>query len=587
MSVRDPGFDPRNRHPRSGAHPLGGPAGAPPPRRWLGPAILVGALLVAVLAFAGLASGSLFGPGPSASPLTGLASSSPTAPAASGPAASPGDAGPTPSPDTSPDASSPAPSPSPTGPQPDAQLAVAPVVPFRSARTATKPADIAGLAGGSSPFKTLALVNRDADGILAALKLDRGALGKRLVTVPSAAALGTYLAAHPSAVGFLRADDVGPGVRAVTWRGKALFGEDRVKSLADWPLTATLEGPAPGRRTYDPAKAWTLFAGGDILLDRGVALAIQANGTDYPFDGGTAEITGLCRNCSPMGWDTPYTRRTGNPGAVRDLISGADLAIANFENPAPNRFSFHSSGTIFSANPAYIQAVKDAGIDWVSLANNHIGDQGRDGVVQTMANLDKAGIQHGGAGKTFDQANTATLIDVGGVTVGILGMDQIAPRYNATADGAGSARITNANLKRDIRAARKAGADVVIVFPHWGIEYRADPVASQERLAHQAIDAGADMVIGNHPHWPEGMEVYKGKPIWYALGNLVFDQTWSDHTMEGITLELTFDGRTLVQARIRPHVILGKAQPNFLDPGGSGKVVMDQVFNASAGLLPW
>jgi poly-gamma-glutamate synthesis protein (capsule biosynthesis protein) len=169
----------------------------------------------------------------------------------------------------------------------------------------------------------------------------------------------------------------------------------------------------------------------------------------------------------------------------------------------------------------------------------------------------------------------------------MLGMDQIAPGYNATDNAAGSARITNTNLKRDIRAARKAGADVVIVFPHWGIEYRADPVPSQERLAHQAIDAGADMVIGNHPHWPEAMEVYKGRPIWYALGNLVFDQTWSDHTMEGITLELTFDGASLVQARIRPHVILGKAQPNFLDPGGSGKVVMDQVWNASEGRLPW
>jgi capsule synthesis protein PGA_cap len=582
VSVREPGFDPRNPHPRSGAHPLGQPAGAPPSRRWVGPAIIVAATALVVAGLVGVASGSLFGASPSSSPLIALASSSPT-PSVAPSLASEGSESPAPA--NSPDGSSP--SPSPAGPQPDAQLAVAPVVPFRSARAATKPADLAGLASGGSAFKTLVLVDRDRDGILAALNLDGASLGKRLVSVNSADALGTYLAAHPSAIGFLRADEVGPGVRAVAWRGKSLFGEDRVKTLADWPLQATLEGPAPGATTYDPASAWTLFAGGDILLDRGVALAIQANGTDYPFDGGTAEITGLCKDCSPMGWDTPYTRKTGNAGAVRDLISGADLAIANFENPAPNRFSFHSSGTIFSANPASIKGLKDAGIDWVSLANNHIGDQGRLGVVQTMANLDKQGIKHGGAGNTFDEANTATLMDVGGVTVGILGMDQIAPRYNATDDAAGSARITNANLKRDIKAARKAGADVVIVFPHWGIEYRAEPVDSQVRLAHQAIDAGADMIIGNHPHWPEAMEVYKGKPIWYALGNFVFDQTWSDHTMEGITLELTFDGRRLVQARIRPHIILGKAQANFLDPAGSGKVVMDQVWNASEGRLPW
>jgi poly-gamma-glutamate capsule biosynthesis protein CapA/YwtB (metallophosphatase superfamily) len=83
------------------------------------------------------------------------------------------------------------------------------------------------------------------------------------------------------------------------------------------------------------------------------------------------------------------------------------------------------------------------------------------------------------------------------------------------------------------------------------------------------------------------MEIYEGKPIWYALGNLVFDQTWSEPTMEGITLELTFRGTGLAQVRIRPHIILDKAQPNFMDPGGSGRIVMGQVFDASRGLLPY
>ena len=147
--------------------------------------------------------------------------------------------------------------------------------------------------------------------------------------------------------------------------------------------------------------------------------------------------------------------------------------------------------------------------------------------------------------------------------------------------------MTAATLKADVAAARKAGADIVIVFPHWGIEYRATPTAAQKRLAHAAIDAGADLVIGNHPHWAEAMEVYKGKPIWYALGNFVFDQTWSEPTMEGITLELTFNGTKLVQVRMRPHLILDRAQPNFMNPATDGKVVMSQVFNASKGLLGW
>ena len=273
-----------------------------------------------------------------------------------------------------------------------------------------------------------------------------------------------------------------------------------------------------------------------------------------------------------MGWDLPYTKRTGNAGIVRSLISGADIAIANFENPAPNSFRFHASGTVFSANPKDIAGVKDAGIDWVSLANNHIGDAGRTGMLQTMTNLDKYGIAHGGLGKNLAAAHKATLLKAGGVTVGILGYDMIAPSYWAGASTAGSAHMTAKALKADIKAARKAGADVVIVFPHWGIEYRAAPSATQRRLGQAAIDAGADLVIGNHPHWAEAMEVYKGKPIWYALGNLVFDQTWSEYTMEGITLELTFRGSTLVQVAHppAPDPRPVPAQPH--GPGGLGQV---------------
>ncbi len=375
-------------------------------------------------------------------------------------------------------------------------------------------------------------------------------------------------------------------MRALAWGSKNLFGTDRVKSLAKWPLTARL--PGPETPAYDPKGAWTLFAGGDILLDRGVKQAIDANGVDFPYDGGTVKVTGMCRDCSPMGWDLPNSKRTGNAGAVRRLISGADIAIANFENPAPNQWRWHGKGTVFNANPSLIAGVRDAGIDWVSLANNHIGDAGRTGMLQTMKNLDKYGVAHGGLGKNLAAAHKATLLKAGGLTVGILGYDMIAPSYHAGANLAGSAGMTKKDLKADIKAARKAGADVVIVFPHWGIEYRAKPSPTQQKMAHAAIDAGADLVIGNHPHWAEAMEVYKGKPVWYALGNFVFDQTWSDYTMEGITLELTFNGTRLTQIRMRPHLILGKAQANFMDPAEmGGKFVMSQVFNASKGLLAW
>ena len=126
-----------------------------------------------------------------------------------------------------------------------------------------------------------------------------------------------------------------------------------------------------------------------------------------------------------------------------------------------------------------------------------------------------------------------------------------------------------------------------IALMAWALILAVTLYPAQQKLARQIIDAGADMVIGNHAHWAGAMEVYKGKPIWYALGNFVFDQTWSEPTMEGITLELTFRGSELVQAKMRPHIILDKAQPNFLDPAGDGAVVMNQVFNASKNTLPW
>ena len=127
--------------------------------------------------------------------------------------------------------------------------------------------------------------------------------------------------------------------------------------------------------------------------------------------------------------------------------------------------------------------------------------------------------------------------------VAILAYDTIARRLRRAARPSRAAPDdVGAGRRRDVAAARKAGAEVVIVFPHWGTEYDPTPFAGQQALARAAIDAGADMVIGNHAHWAGAMEVYKGKPIWYALGNFVFDQTWSIPTMEGITLELTFHG---------------------------------------------
>ena len=466
---------------------------------------------------------------------------------------------------------------------------VVPVTHFRSGVTATGFDEArAVLAGTSKRYAALELVEADADGILAAIGASRPAESSRLVLVRDAEQIAEDLAENRDRLAFLRAEDVTPAVRAIAWGGASMFGVDRVKSAADWPLRASLPAPSAGASAYDPQAAWTLVAGGDIMLDRGVyqAIEIEGKGVDFPWGGGTAEITSrYC--CSSFGWELPRTARTGNEGAVRALIEGADIAIANFENPAPNDFVFHTSGTSFSADPSLIDGLVDAGIDYVSLANNHIRDAGARGILETIENLEQRGLRYSGAGEDLAAARTPAVLDAGGVQVAILGYDAIAAEYAAADDRVGNAPMSADACETDVRAARDAGADVIIIFPHWGVEYRATPSEGQQAVGRACLDAGADMVIGNHAHWAAAMEVYDGKPIWYALGNLVFDQTWSEPTMEGLTLEMTFSGGDLRQVRMRPHIILDKAQPNFLDPADDGRVVLRQVFDASEGLLPW
>ena len=363
---------------------------------------------------------------------------------------------------------------------------------------------------------------------------------------------------------------------------------DRVRQASGWPLLARLPATLPGVAPFDPTTTWTLVAGGDILLDRGIAKVVKlgGKGVDFPFSGGTATITGR-RCCSALDNPVPVTRRTGGAGAVRDLLRSADVAVANFENPAPDAFRYHTQGTVFSADPKLIAGLRNAGIDVVSIGNNHIRDAGAQGIVDTIKNLRRYGIKSTGAGANLTAARQPAVVNVKGTKVAILGYDTIAKGYAAGPSRAGSAQLTKAAVRSDIKKARAAGADVVIVYPHWGTEYTPRPFAAQQALARAVIDAGADLVIGNHAHYVGAMEVYKGRPIWYALGNFVFDQDWSEPTMEGITLELTFRGDTLAQVRMRPHVILDKAQPNFMDPAGSGRVVLGQLYDASKKSLPW
>jgi len=550
----------------------------PTPRRSWEPSVAVAAIAIAVVGIAGVTLISLLGKGsPGASQIAGMlgstGSGSPTSGTGSvsseGPPASAGSP----------------PSSAPTVP-PIVAIPIVPVADYRTTASAIVAKDVAAVLNGTSRRWTrLELVAGESKAVLSALGVS--AMGSRLITAPDATTLMRDLAAHRERLAFLRADEVGPGVRALGWKGKHLFGVHRLKNIGQWPLTARL--PPSSGPAYDPRTTWTLFAAGDLGLDRGYANVVKVlgKGANYPFDGGTARIAGLVC-CSPFGWKVPTIVSTGHPGAMRNLISSADLALANMEESAPNRFTFHQHGTVFTGDPALIAGIARAGIDVASVASTHIGDGGQIGILQTIANLKKNGIVPFGAGPNLAAARQPAIFNEGGVKVAILGYDGISSRYyGATATTTGDAPLNGNYIKADVAAARAAGAQVVIVFPHWGIEYTFGPSPLQKRLGHLMIDSGADIVIGNHPHWVQSVEIYKGKPIWYSLGNFTFDQSWSEPTLEGVTLELTFRGNTLVQAWMNPHILIRAVQPNLMALDGDGQRVLKPVFKASGRLLPW
>jgi len=268
--------------------------------------VLVGVAAVAVSGLAALGFGISPAPMSSGTPSAITRASSAPPPASTHLLASPS-AGPTPSASL---------------PPVDSPLADVPIVPVAQYRTTAESvtrADVqAAFEGTGKVWNGLELVESEATSIIAGLGLAGPPGIDRLFLVPDAATVMKDLAKNRKILGVIRADSVGPGVRALGWGGHTLFGVDAVKTVTAWGLTAQL----PQRSdtpVFDPAGSFTIVAGGDIMLDRGVAqeLKINGKGADFPFDGGTATITGHCKDCSPLGWDTPYTQRTGNAGVVR------------------------------------------------------------------------------------------------------------------------------------------------------------------------------------------------------------------------------------------------------------------------------
>lgn len=223
---------------------------------------------------------------------------------------------------------------------------------------------------------------------------------------------------------------------------------------------------------------------------------------------------------------------------IADFLKGADLTFANLETPVSNRGTNVGSVYSFRSKPESIVGLKYAGFDLVSIANNHAWDYGRDAFMDTMDNLASAGISYIGGGHNESEAHAGVIKKVGDTNVGFLGYTNLLSKsLSAAGDNAGIAILDETRMVQDIKL-MKSRVSVVVVSFHWGEEYQLVHNAFQERIAREAIDAGAALIIGHHPHVVEDVEQYKGKYIVYSLGNFIFDQNFSAETMKGLAVRV-------------------------------------------------
>ncbi|MFP3897130.1 MAG: CapA family protein [Anaerolineales bacterium] len=252
----------------------------------------------------------------------------------------------------------------------------------------------------------------------------------------------------------------------------------------------------------DGGEHTTILLTGDSMLGRSVNFRARSEGDLYPFS------------------------------KVREEISGADIAVTNLESPLIKDCPPTNEGMVFCGDCALADNLKAAGFDVAMISNNHIRDWGEKGYAETVdclreRNINAVGIDH-------------TLVkSVEGVEHGFLGYDAVWRD------------IPEEVLQQDIGEIKRE-VDNVLVYFHWGEEYTHEPTEHQVNLAHRAIDHGADIVFGSHPHWIQPITFYEDKPIIYSLGNFVFDQGWSEETMRGLAVKLFYDGETLVDIQLLP-----------------------------------
>jgi poly-gamma-glutamate synthesis protein (capsule biosynthesis protein) len=299
-----------------------------------------------------------------------------------------------------------------------------------------------------------------------------------------------------------------------------------------------------------------LFRRRDLFLLTPLLL-IPFSGTEQPVPVPRAPITRLL-----FGGDVMLSRKVGrlardrrDPSSpLRDLaqvMNAADIAFVNLESPFSDRGRPVENGMVFKAEPDMIEALKIAGVDVVSTANNHARDQSGHGVEFTLDWLAQHGIAAAGSGHSAQEAHAGAVVTRNGMRFGFLAYTYDQSNGNHRDSDDRVAVLDFAAMRRDV-ADLKQRVDVLVVSMHAGYEYVPRPNLQQTDFAHAAIDAGARIVVGHHPHVIQPWERYGDGVIFYSLGNLVFDQFQRVETQRGLLAEVVFAGRTLLSAGVMP-----------------------------------
>ena len=303
-----------------------------------------------------------------------------------------------------------------------------------------------------------------------------------------------------------------------------------------------IEHESPGGRIL------TLTAVGDVMMGGRVIPVIRKQGRDYPFD------------------------------ATREHLSKSDLAIANLEAPFGTGGTPFDKKYTFMVPPEFAPALKQAGLDLLTLANNHILDYGPDGLYSTMEVLDTLGLAYCGAGKNRLQAENPAILQAGERRIAFLAYSMTYPsEFWATSTEPGTAYPDIDRMVRTIEALADSTDKVIVTF-HWGGELKTAPKGYQQLYAHKAVDAGADMVIGHHPHVLQAIELYRGRLIAYSLGNFVFG-SYSNKTKSSAILKAYFNDSGFLLAEVIPLSVDNYAvefQPTPLE-GEARRAVLDEL----------